>query len=83
MMVPEKAVPKSFDSTWLHERVSGFQDKRESMGVESDAEVKTFSTRVIIALLNEDKHQIKYGKLKDRKGESISVYKKEKKKLLA
>lgn len=49
------------------------------MGVGTDAEVKTFSTRVITAPLNEDKYQIKYGRLKDRKGESTSVYKKEKK----
>lgn len=70
------------DSTRLHERVSGFQGKGESGGVETDAEVKTFSTRVITALLNEDKYKIKYGRLKDRKGESTSVYKKEKKKHL-
>lgn len=51
--------PKSCDSTGVHERVSGFQGKGESIGVERDAEVKTFSTKVIAALLNEDKYQIK------------------------
>lgn len=36
------------------------------MGVESDAEIKTFSTKVITALINEDKYQIKYERLKGK-----------------
>lgn len=41
--------------------------------IESIAEVKTFSTRVITTLLNEDKYQVKQGRMKDGKGEITAV----------
>lgn len=64
----------SFDSTCLQESFSGFQGKGEGMKrVESIVEVKTSSTRVITALLNKDKYQIKEGRVNDSKGESTAI----------
>lgn len=74
LTLPTSQCPWSFDSTCLQESYSGFQSKGEGVErIESIAEVKTFSTRVITTLLNEDKYQVKQGRMKDGKGEITAV----------